>query len=1104
MRYLFVFIFAFLVISPSWSQNAPDIFDFNPKFGTVGETISINGRNFPTTINDLVVFFGGVQGQVISSNGSQIRVNVPAGTSSDYITVVNTSASLSTKSSSLFYISYGGSAFDATAFAQSDFTAGSSSDVHNLCACDFYNDGDNDFVVSNKEGSLKLYENTSTPSAVSFINSNIITSKSLHVNCADLNNDGTKELIVTDEEGNNTFRILSVESVSPLRFDTDIDDIIRVSIPNDVDNNISQTARIETSDLNGNGRQDLIISVTSSNTIFVLPNNSSGGNLSFDESNFIRVNFDSTNLSSSGLQVADLTGDGLAEIVAIPFTNDEGVYIFENTSTGGNISFSSDTKIDDFQNPTNIRVADFNMDGLKDIAISSAGFAPQKFRILVNESRNGRLQFSRVLNNNEETLGGRRVWGIDVGDLNGDGLLDIVTTSISSNNSLAVFMNTTNNDGISFSISSITPTSVNRNIRIVDVNGDAKPDIALANITGKALSILKNNNCVDPKISFLGSLGTVCRGNPKRIFGTKTVASSYRWSLNGTLITSTSSNFIDIEDGGTYSLQISSDDGECALSTTSDETLSVNESSSGPNKPSINAIAPICEGERITLSVVSSDTLTYSWYGPDLGEVGNGTNLVLDSVQSEQSGTYTVVAKGNASGCESEPDSTLLVVRTNPNIPISILNGRDTIFCDGDGISLRIPSYSDYAIDWFSNSVSLSKVTDTINVNTSGVFQASITETGTTDPCVSFSATIEVRKLERPTSSFTVDADSLCIDEAFTFTQSSTSIESDQSLSFDWTFGDGSIGSGDQIQNAYNSANAFSVQLTSGYTNLSTCNASATQSVVVVAPRSPAIEVRNAAGERLSEFLKCPLDSLILSFEDGLSNYNWSNNSINSQTVANSPGDFFVSANDRFRCTLRDTVAIDNLPQSTISIVSSTDGIDVTDGEFVLDENSDLPSSSNPLEIKFTAENVNDTSISWSPASFFTDPKGTNTTFLYRNTETQIILSGRDNVNGCVAGDTILFIDRRHQGAKVFQPGHDEFGCWEISNVASLQDLGCTIYIFDNKGSYIVNERLSNFSSDCLWNGSINGTIAEEGVYYYVLKCTDGGKNLSGSFLLVR
>jgi FG-GAP-like repeat/FG-GAP repeat/PASTA domain len=134
--------------------------------------------------------------------------------------------------------------------------------------------------------------------------------------------------------------------------------------------------------------------------------------------------------------------------------------------------------------PRSVAIGDLNGDGRPELAIGNYGFDEPGRTVSVFLNRgDGRFQAKL----DYET--GSRPGSVAIGDLNGDGKLDLATAN-GWDDSISVLIN--NGDGSLLAKHDYgtgpTPTSV----AIVDLNGDGKRDLATANFDRNTVSVLAN------------------------------------------------------------------------------------------------------------------------------------------------------------------------------------------------------------------------------------------------------------------------------------------------------------------------------------------------------------------------------------------------------------------------------------------------------------------------------------------------------------------------------------------------------------------------------------------------------------------------------------
>lgn len=180
--------------------------------------------------------------------------------------------------------------------------------------------------------------------------------------------------------------------------------------------------------------------------------------------------------------VIDLDMDGKPDVVIKSL---DTISIFKNNSTIGIINF--DSRVDLFLPgiPGEFKSADVDGDGRPDIVL----LKDNNVSVLKNTSSPGSISFSPLLNTGINYVGCR---DIDLGDLNGDGKIDIVLVNIYRP---SVMLNTSSAGNITFaapveliSAQFHEPFSVT----IGDFDVDGRPDIAVSNYYNTFYTNLQN------------------------------------------------------------------------------------------------------------------------------------------------------------------------------------------------------------------------------------------------------------------------------------------------------------------------------------------------------------------------------------------------------------------------------------------------------------------------------------------------------------------------------------------------------------------------------------------------------------------------------------
>jgi len=260
----------------SFRANAqPTISSFAPTSGPIGTTVTITGTNFNITAANNIVFFGATQAAVTAASSSSLTVTVPAGATYQYISVLDLVSNLTAYSTQPFIVTFpcGGVINTSTFAPKVDFPAGYSG--HNVVSGDLDGDGKSDliFIREQNQNIVSVLRNISTSGNISF--------------------------------------------AAKVDFATG-----------------AWPERVAISDLDGDGKQELVVLNRVANTVSVFKNTCVNGTISFAS----KIDF-ATGDSPQGVTIGDFDADGKPDL-AIANTIDNTVSSIKNTSTGGTLSFA--------------------------------------------------------------------------------------------------------------------------------------------------------------------------------------------------------------------------------------------------------------------------------------------------------------------------------------------------------------------------------------------------------------------------------------------------------------------------------------------------------------------------------------------------------------------------------------------------------------------------------------------------------------------------------------------------------------------------------------------------------------------------------------------
>ena len=572
--------------------------------------------------------------------------------------------------------------------------------------------------------------------------------------------------------------------------------------------------RLESADINEDGKEDFAITNSINNKLYIYKNVSSGVNL--DSNSFVIAAIFSLPCKPNRVKLQDVTGDGKIDlIVSGNKSNGQGIIIYKNNSINKNIDTNSFKSCYTLHNSNggDLKIADVTLDGKPEIiynSYSSSGI------VIVNSTQKiftiSQLQkpyyyqgdtFRLPYNTFGRSFNTGNICKVQLLDATGNNIVNAnigqKTSTLSADTLLCTLP-------ISLPFGSyklrVVSTSVADTSTTTEFNISICQRGLITNITSsKGLSI-----CSYDSIDLVA--GTNSSGN-------------FKWYKNNQLIAiNNNNNLLSVRLPGLYSVNYTSSSG-CPNPSNTVQVTTFNNSFSGYNYS--NSLT-FCVGDSVKVTANSTHpNYKTTWYfNNNLLQADTFSNITI-----KQSGNYNAIIKDTNFCSWVAPTFTV----NNNDYKVKILTNKPLAFCNGDSTLLIADSLGNAGLKWkwFLNNLPLSDSTNTLKIFTTGIYKLKATNT---IGCIKFSNDTQITVYPKPTVNFYINNLGQCLTgNQFTFTDSSTI--SSGTISRKWNLGTGINDTSllASLSKVYSAANTYSIKLVE--TSNNNCKDSLTKTITV-------------------------------------------------------------------------------------------------------------------------------------------------------------------------------------------------------------------------------------------------------------------------------
>jgi hypothetical protein len=526
------------VLTVNLPPPVPVITGFSPISGPVGISVTISGTNFNPVAASNIVYFGAVRATVSAASATNLVVTVPVEAS--YAPITETVNGLTAYANAPFLVTFTGSGVINSASLTTRVDLASGNSPATLVIADLDGDGKPDLAVNNGSShTISIYRNIST-------NGSLTAGSFAPRVDLPINSGGENVMVAADVDGDGKLDLVLLDynanQVMVLKNLCTPGNITTSSFGSRVSFSVGSAPRgVAVRDLDGDGKPEIVVANWNDSTISVLRNIGTTGILTTNS--FAPAVVFATGPNPQNAIIADVDGDGKADVVTVNTSSSSGAMsVLRNLSTLGNIAFATNVNFPGLASSYSLAIGDLDGDGRLDVVIGSQP-SGQSVSVFRNTSTPGSITTSSFAAHVDFATGG---WAnsVAIGDLDGDGKPDVAAVTQSSSH-LSLFKNTSTPGSFtnsSFAARVDFSTGSNPNgVAIGDLDGDGRPDIVFANSYSATISVYQNMvpfRNLPPVITTQPTNQTVVVGGTASfsVTASGTPPLSYQWRFGGTNI----------------------------------------------------------------------------------------------------------------------------------------------------------------------------------------------------------------------------------------------------------------------------------------------------------------------------------------------------------------------------------------------------------------------------------------------------------------------------------------------------------------------------------------------------------------------------------------